>query len=123
MLSWFRGWCRGIASVALVSLVTLTISSALPHADDCHGAECAAVALHDASDHSIGRTHGVSEHEHHCIACHLTRSVRPAPETTQLFAPVAAKDDRIALDVFTLPSQTSLLRPSLRAPPASRSLA
>jgi hypothetical protein len=123
MLSWFREWCRPIASVALVSLVTLTISSAVPHADDCHGAECAAVALHDPSGHSIGRSEEPGEQPHHCVVCHWTRSVRPAPETTDLFAPVVAEDARIAIDVFSLPSQTSLLRPSLRAPPVSPSLA
>jgi hypothetical protein len=119
MLSWFREWGRPIASAALVSLVTLTISSALPHVDDCHGAECVAITLHDPSDHSIGRSQETGEHEHHCIACHLTRSVRPAPETAQLFAPVVAEDARLALDLVSFASQTSLLRPSLRAPPVS----
>ena len=123
MLAWFRARCRGIASAALVSLVTLTISLALPHADDCHGAECEAVALHDPSGHSVGRSQQADEHPNHCIACHWTRSVRPAPETTQLLAPVAAEDSRIALDAFSLSSQTSLLRPSLRAPPAAPNLA
>jgi hypothetical protein len=102
-----------------VSLITLTISSAAPHADDCHGAECGAVALHDPSGHSVGRSKDTGEHPNHCVACHWTRSVRPAPETTPLSAPLVAEDARIATDVFTLPSQTSRLGPSLRAPPAS----
>jgi hypothetical protein len=123
MLAWFRARCRGIASAALVSLVTLTISSAVPHAVDCHGAECDAVALHDPSGHSVGRSEQSGEHPNHCVACHWTRSVRPAPETTQLLAPVVAEDGRIALDAFRLPAQASLLRPSLRAPPASPDLA
>jgi hypothetical protein len=106
-----------------VSLVTLTISSAVPHADDCHGAECAAVARHDPSGHTVGRFEQTGEHPNHCVACHWTRSVRPAPETTQVPAPVVAEDGRIALDAFSLPAQTSLLRPSLRAPPVSPDLA
>jgi hypothetical protein len=122
MLSWFREWSRPIASVALVSLVVLTISLAVPHADDCHGAECGAVALHDPSGHSIGRSDESSDQPNHCVACHFTRSARPAPETTGLLVPVDAEDARITIDVFSLPSQTSLLRPSLRAPPVSPSL-
>ena len=123
MLSWFREVCRPIASVALVSLVTFAISSAVPHTDDCHGDECAAVALHDASSHSIGRSDESGEHPNHCVACHLSRSVRPAPEAMPLLVPVTTEDRRIAIDVFSLPSQAALLRPSLRAPPVSPSLA
>ena len=122
MLSWFREMCRPIASLALVSLVTFAITSAVPHTDDCHGDECA-VTLHDASSHSVGRSETSSEQPNHCVACHLSRSVRPAPDATPLTVPVAAEDARIAVDVFSLPSQVSLLRPSLRAPPASPTLA
>jgi hypothetical protein len=123
MLSWFREWVRPIAGVSLVSLVTLTISTALPHADDCHGAECGAVALHDPSGHVVERSKQAGEHPNHCVVCHWTRSVRPAPETTGLLVPVDAEDARITVDVFSLPSQTALLRPSLRAPPASPGIA
>jgi hypothetical protein len=119
MLSWFRQWGRPIASAALVSLVTLTISTALPHADDCHGAECGAVALHDPSGHNVERSKQAGDQPNHCVVCHWTRSVRPAPETTGLLVPVDVEDARITIDVLSLPSQTSLLRPSLRAPPAS----
>jgi hypothetical protein len=122
MLSWFREVGRPIASVALVSLVTFAISSAIPHADDCHGDECAAVTLHDPSSHSIGRSESSSEHPNHCVACHLSRSVRPAHEAAPLLVPVATEDVRITVDVVSLPSQDALLRPSLRAPPVSPSL-
>jgi len=55
MLSWFREWSRSIASAALLSLVTLTISSAAPHQDDCYDADCAQALPHDPSRHSLSR--------------------------------------------------------------------
>ena len=123
MLSWFRERCRAVASVALVSLVTLTISSAAPHADDCHGAECSSVTLHDASAHRIGRPADTNDHAEHCVVCHWTRTIRPAPETTHPLAPVDAENARIVLDASAAVSETALARPSLRAPPVSPGLA
>ena len=123
MLSWFRQWSRSIASAALLSLVTLTISSAAPHPDDCHDAECGPAAPHDPSGHSIGRTQESSGQPIHCVLCHFARSVRPTPETAPFFAPVDAEDVRVSIDVFSVPSQTSVTQPSLRGPPASPSLA
>jgi hypothetical protein len=123
MLSWFRRWSRSIASAALVSLAALTLSSAAPHADDCHDAECGLAAPHHPSSHSVGRPQESSDHPIHCVLCHLTRSVRPATETAPLFAPVDAEDVRLSVDVFSALSQASFAQPSLRAPPASPSLA
>jgi hypothetical protein len=123
MLSWFREWSRPIASAALLSLVTLTLSSAVPHSDDCHGAECGPIALHDPSDHSVSRSQESSGQPDHCLVCHWTRSARPTPEAQHLFAPTVAEDVRVAIDVVNLPSQSSLAQPSLRAPPAAPVLA
>jgi hypothetical protein len=124
MLSWFRGWSRSIASAALVSLVTLTISSAVPHPDDCHEADCDLVVLHDPSGHSIDRPEKSSSGQPiHCVLCHWTRLVRPTPETAPFFAPAVAEDVRASIDVFSAHSHTSLARPSLRAPPSSPSFA
>jgi hypothetical protein len=124
MLSWFREWARSVASAALVSLVTLTISSAAPHQDDCHDAECGSVVLHDPSGHIVGRPAGSSDHPIHCVLCHWTRLIRPTPETAPpLLAPVVEEEIQGSLDVFRVRSQTSLARPSLRGPPASPSFA
>ena len=122
MLSWFREWSRSIASAALVSLVTLTISSSAPHPDDCHDAECGPATPHDPSGHGVNRRHESNREPIHCVLCHWTRSVRPTPETAPLFAPGVVEEVRTSLDTFSAHSQTSLARPSLRAPPASPSL-
>ena len=78
MLQWFRARARSVGATALLSLVTLTVGSALPHPDDCHDAMCAVVVPHDPSAHSIGRTD--TSHDNrplHCVLCHWTRIVRP----------------------------------------------
>jgi hypothetical protein len=121
MLSWFRSQSRGIASAALAALVALTLSSAAPHSDDCHGAECGAIVPHDASSHGVGRPEQSTDLPIHCVLCHITRSVRPTPETAQLLAPSLTGDVSATLDVFSSPSQTALAQPSLRGPPASLS--
>lgn len=123
MLSWFRAWSRSIASAALLALVTLTISSAAPHPDDCHDADCGLGLPHDPSGHSIGKTQESTGQPFHCVLCHWTRSVRPTPETAPLFAPVLAEDVRVSLDVFIAPSQTVLAQPALRGPPTTPVLA
>ena len=113
MLSWFREWSRSIASAALASLLTLTISSAAPHQDDCHDVECGPVTPHDPSGHSVGRPQESSGQPIHCVLCHWTRLIRPTPETTPpLFAPVVEEEIQGSLDVFSACSQTSLARPS-----------
>jgi hypothetical protein len=123
MLSWFRKQSRSVASAALLALVTLTISSAAPHPDDCHDADCGLGLPHDPSGHSIGKTQESSGQPIHCVLCHWTRSVRPTPESAPFFAPVVSEDVKVSLDVFTTPSQTVLAQPALRGPPATPGLA
>jgi hypothetical protein len=123
MLSWFRQRSRSIAGAALLALVTLTISSAVPHSDDCHDAECALTLPHDPNGHSIGRSQESSGQPIHCVLCHWTRSVRLAPETAQFVAPTFSEDVRVSIDVFTTPSQTALAQPALRGPPTPSVLA
>lgn len=123
MLSWFRERSRSIASTALLSLVTLTLSSAVPHRDDCHDAECAQAAPHDPSGHSVSRPQESSGQPLHCVLCHWTRSVRTTPQSAPLFAPAVVEEIQVSVDVFDGSSQTSLVRPSLRAPPTSPSFA
>jgi len=123
MLSWFRAQSRSIASAALLALATLTISSAAPHPDDCHDADCALTLPHDPSGHSIGKTQESSGQPIHCVLCHWTRSVRPTPGALPFFAPLLAEDVKVSLDVFIASSQTVLAQPTLRGPPATPSLA
>jgi len=123
MLSWFREWSRSIASAALLSLVTLTISSAAPHQDDCYDADCAQALPHDPSGHSLSRPQTSGGQPFHCVLCHWTRLVRPTPEAAPVFAPPVVEEIRASLEVVSAGSQTSLARPSLRGPPASPSFA
>jgi len=123
MLSWFRARSRSIAGAALLALVTLTISSAAPHPDDCHDADCSLTLPHDPSGHSIGKPQESSGQPIHCVLCHWTRSVRPTPETAPFFAPVIAQNVKGFVDVFSAPSQTFLAQPALRGPPVTSVLA
>jgi hypothetical protein len=123
MLSWFRKQSRSIASAALLALLTLTISSAAPHPDDCHDADCGLGLPHDPNGHSIGKTQESSGQPIHCVLCHWTRSVRPAPGTAPYFAPALSDDVKVLLDVFIASSQTVLAQPTLRGPPATPGLA
>ena len=123
MLSWFRERSRSLASAALLALVTLTLSSAAPHADDCHDAECGLGLPHDPTGHSVDRTQESSGQPIHCVFCHWTRSVRPAPDTAQFVAPALSEDVRVSIDVFAAPSQTFLAQPALRGPPTTPGLA
>ena len=77
MLSWFRERSRSIAATALLALLTLTISSAAPHPDDCHDADCGLTLPHDPTGHSVERPQESSGQPIHCVLCHWTRSVRP----------------------------------------------
>ena len=123
MLSWFRERSRSIAGAALLALVTLTISSAAPHPDDCHDAECSVALPHDPNGHSVERPQESSGQPIHCVLCHWTRSVRPTPETAPFLAPALAEDVRVATDAFSAPSQIFLAQPALRGPPATSVLA
>ena len=117
MLSWFRVWARSISGVALASLLALTVSSAVPHADEGHDADCGIVAVHDPSGHSIGREQSAPEHPLHCVLCHSTRSVRPSTETPHANAPAVEEDVRVHLDDFRAAQHFASAQPPLRGPP------
>lgn len=123
MLSWFRERSRSIAAAALLALVTLTVSSAAPHPDDCHEADCGLPVPHDPSGHSLGKTQESGEQPLHCVLCHWTRSVRPTPEGAPLCVPAVAEIGSVSVDVFITPSQIVLTQPALRGPPATSLLA
>ena len=123
MLSWFRERSRSIAAAALLALITLTISSAAPHPDDCHDADCGLTLPHDPTGHSVGRPQESSGQPIHCVLCHWTRSVRPTTENAPLFAPSLGDNVDVSVDVVITPSQTFLAQPALRGPPVTPSLA
>lgn len=123
MLQWFRAHARSIAAPALLSLLTLTVWSATPHADDCHETICASVVVpHDVSQHSVGRDTADTERPLHCVLCHWTRIVRPTATVAHHLAPVVERKDRILVDSISAPEAILAAQPPLRAPPASSSL-
>ena len=123
MLHWFRARTRSIAAAALVSLATLTISSAAPHRDDCHETVCVSIVVpHDPSAHSIGRGPGTAERPLHCVLCHWTRIARPSTDTAQHIAPAVEPGVRALVEVFSAPQFFSAAQPPLRAPPVSPTL-
>ncbi len=123
MLQWFRACGRSIAATALLSLVTLTVGSALPHPDDCHDAICGVVVPHDPSAHSIGRgdtSHG--DRPLHCVLCHWTRIVRPSATIAYHLTPTVDRTVRFLVDVAVAPEAFFAAQPPLRGPPSSSTL-
>ena len=122
MLQWFRTRSRSVGATALLSLVTLTIWSALPHQDDCHDAICAVVVPHDPSAHSIGRAAANADRPLHCVLCHWTRIVRPSANTAHHIAPAVERNARFFITVVSAPQAIVAAQPPLRAPPSSPAL-
>jgi hypothetical protein len=123
MLAWFRNRGRPVSALALVALVTLTLSSATPHEDDCHGAGCGVSLPHEPSAHSIGRDTNSTEHPLHCVLCHWTRLVRPPADSAHALASAAEAVRRTFVDIQRASQQFSAAQPPLRAPPASPAVA
>ena len=125
MLQWFRARARSVGAVALLSLVTLSVSSAMPHRDDdCHDAICAVVVPHDPSAHSIGRDDtSHNDRPLHCVLCHWTRIVRPSATSAFHLAPAVDRTVRFLFDVVRAPEAfLAAAQPPLRAPPSSPAL-
>jgi hypothetical protein len=123
MLQWFRARARSVGATALLSLVTLSVGSALPHPDDCHDAFCAVVVPHDPSAHSIGRADTSNDDRPlHCVLCHWTRIVRPSANTAHHIAPVVERNARSFVNIVRSPQSVVAAQPPLRAPPTSPSL-
>jgi len=124
MLQWFRSRARSVSATALLSLVTLTVGSALPHPDDCHDALCAVVVPHDPSAHSVSRADS-SNHDRplHCVLCHWTRIVRPPTTAAYHLAPAVDRPVRFLVNVVVAPEAFLAAQPPLRAPPSSSPLA
>jgi hypothetical protein len=123
MLQWFRARARSVGATALLSLVTLSVWSALPHQDDCHDAICTVVVPHDPSAHSIGRADTSNDDRPlHCVLCHWTRIVRPAGNTAHHLTPDVDRTVRLLVDLVFAPEAFLAAQPPLRAPPTPPSL-
>ena len=123
MLQWFRARARSVAATALLSLVTLTVWSAMPHQDDCHDAICAVVVPHDASAHSVSGD-DPSNHDRplHCVLCHWTRIVRPFATVAFHLTPAVDRTVGFLVDIVRAPEAFLAAQPPLRAPPSSPAL-
>jgi hypothetical protein len=120
MLQWFRARARSVGITALLSLVTLTAWSALPHQDDCSEAICAVNVAHDPSAHAVGRadaSHG--DRPLHCVLCHWTRTFRPSAQAAHPLAPAVDRAVRVLVHVVFAPEAFLAAQPPLRAPPTS----
>jgi len=123
MLSWFRFRAPGIAATLLVSLAGLVASTASPHEDDCHGAECSAIFVeHDAAAHRVAApSTNVDTHPLHCLVCHWARSFRPPIATAFDVAPVVLAGIRVQFDFIAIARNAQVAQPSPRSPPSSPS--
>ena len=120
MLQWFRAKARSVGATALLSLVTLTVWSALPHQDDCHDEICAVIVPHDPSAHSVGRTDSSNgDRPLHCVLCHWTRTFRPSAQAAHPLAPAVDRAVRVLVHVVLAPEAFLAAQPPLRAPPTS----
>ena len=124
MLQWFRARARSVGATALLSLVTLTVWSALPHQEDCYDEICAVLVPHDPSAHSIGRPDtSTGNRPLHCVLCHWTRTMRPSEKAAHPLAPAVDRAVRVLVDVVSAPEAFFAAQPPLRAPPSSSPVA
>lgn len=120
MLQWFRARARSVSAIALVSLVTLAVWSALPHRDDCYDEICAVVVPHDPSAHRVGRADTSDDSRPlHCVLCHWTRIARPSTTVAHHIGPVLERRARFVVNLVRAPQAILAAQPPLRAPPSS----
>ena len=117
---WIRACVRRVAAGVLVSVIALGGSMATPHADDCHEAACAPVAVpHDASAHAFrGADEAPGAHPLHCLGCHWARSFRPHSEIRFVSSPAIEAGVRIHVELVPAASSTTVAQPPLRSPPS-----
>lgn len=108
---------RLVALAVVLSLAWVGVSSAVPHADDCHAEVCAGVAgPHDPEAHRVGPAAADDTHQH-CAVCHWVRALREDSGSSQTLAAPAARTVRGHVVSATPPPARSVARPPLRAPP------
>lgn len=96
--------------------------SVVDHAADCHDGECLAAVVHDATAHSYrSGAPAAPEHPLHCVLCHTVRSLRPLPEVSPAFVPVATVRLRIHASGVVVAQVFPAAQPPLRSPPRSAS--
>jgi hypothetical protein len=118
MLGWFRRQARSASALVLVPLVALTLCSSAPHADDCHGPDCARAVPHDPSQHAVERSEHSSEAPLHCVLCHLPRLAR-FQEAAFTFAQAAGETFHGWYPASSILTPFSSAQPPLRAPPVT----
>ena len=119
MVQWFSARSRTLAASMVLALATLSASAAVPHADDCHAAECAGVlGPHSADSHRAGAPSSHEPHEH-CAVCHGVRAFRHSAPAIPGSVTCAEDDERIAPRVFAPPLVFPAAQPPLRSPPVT----
>lgn len=107
---------RLVAAAVLVSLLVVGTTSAVPHADDCHGEACGISGPHDPDAHQAGPPSSHDAHQH-CAVCHWARSFRQSSDARAAIAPPAEHDFRVhAIDDAPL-RLFRASQPPLRSPP------
>jgi hypothetical protein len=120
VLVWYRARAKALASLLLVSLMTLGGASVARHHDDCHDTICVtSVVPHDPAAHSIGAAVTPDDHQLHCIVCHWIRGFKPALEYTRFLAPSVPDDVLVHVEFFSTPATFPAAQPPLRSPPIS----
>ena len=132
MLGWIRNQSARVAAALLLSLLTASLSQAMPsHADaghDDHAIASASAALsavpHRESDHDL-RANVPSDAAHplHCLVCHWARAFRPLASPSAEVAPTLEARFHVQRAVVPTPRSVAPPQLSLRSPPASPSVA
>jgi hypothetical protein len=130
MLGWVRNRSAKVAAALLVSLMTASVSQAMPsHAESGHddhdivSAGLPAVP-HNESDHEL-RANVPSDAAHplHCLVCHWARAFRPLASPSAEVAPTLEARYHVQRAVAPAPRSVAPPQLSLRSPPASPSVA
>ena len=121
MVQWFRERARTVAASVLVALAVLSLSAALPHADDCHGDCEPIVGTHSAESHHVGAPSSHEPHQH-CAVCHWVRAVRHSVAQTSGAVSITEYDVRVHAPVLAAPLVFPAAQPPLRSPPSSPAL-
>lgn len=122
MVQWFRERARTVAASVLVALAGLSLSTALPHADDCHEGDCVRiVGTHSAESHHVGAPSSHEPHQH-CAVCHWVRAFRHSATQTSGVVSITQYDVRVHVPVLAAPLVFPAAQPPLRSPPFSPAL-
>lgn len=122
MMPWVRAGRRWLAAVVLTLLSSAGAWSLVDHATPGHDDGHRAVVVHDASAHVYrSAVPAADEHPLHCVLCHVVRSLRPLPETSHAFVPVATIRLPINASGVVVAQVFPAAQPPLRSPPHSTS--